>query len=64
MNLGPPGYRRCPPGGDAPLTVGSPLTRGERLAGAWFGPKGFASVIYGLLALQSGIPDASWCSTS
>ncbi|RDH77078.1 sodium:proton antiporter [Mycolicibacterium moriokaense] len=36
----------------------TPLTRGERLAGAWFGPKGFASVVYGLLALQSGIDDA------
>ena len=30
----------------------------ERAAAAWFGPKGFASVVYGLLALQSGIPDA------
>lgn len=29
----------------------------ERLTAAWFGPKGFASVVYGLLALQSGIPD-------
>ncbi|WP_422746369.1 cation:proton antiporter [Mycobacterium sp. WMMD1722] len=27
----------------------------ERLSAAWFGPKGFASVVYGLLALQSGI---------
>ena len=25
---------------------------------AWFGPKGFASVVYGLLVLQSGIPQA------
>ncbi|WP_216213407.1 cation:proton antiporter [Amycolatopsis aidingensis] len=32
------------------------LSRGERLTAAWFGPKGFASVVYGLLALQSGIP--------
>lgn len=30
----------------------------ERLGTAWFGPKGFASVVYGLLALQSGIADA------
>jgi sodium/hydrogen antiporter len=30
----------------------------ERLTAAWFGPKGFASVVYGLLALQSGIPDS------
>lgn len=28
----------------------------ERLAAAWFGPKGFASVVYGLLVLQAGIP--------
>lgn len=35
----------------------SRLTRRERLTAAWFGPKGFASVVYGLLALQSGIPD-------
>ncbi|UGT90781.1 cation:proton antiporter [Mycobacterium ostraviense] len=31
------------------------LTRQERLTAAWFGPKGFASVVYGLLALQTGI---------
>jgi hypothetical protein len=24
----------------------------------WFGPKGFASVVYGLLVLQAGIPAA------
>ncbi|GAY16218.1 sodium:proton antiporter [Mycobacterium sp. shizuoka-1] len=34
------------------------MPRRERLAAAWFGPKGFASVVYGLLALQSGIPDS------
>ena len=34
------------------------LSRRERLTAAWFGPKGFASVVYGLLALQSGIPDS------
>ncbi|MCV7354043.1 cation:proton antiporter [Mycolicibacterium fluoranthenivorans] len=33
------------------------LPRSERLTAAWFGPKGFASVVYGLLALQSGIVD-------
>lgn len=33
------------------------MPRHERLTAAWFGPKGFASVVYGLLALQSGIPD-------
>ncbi len=32
------------------------LGRRERLAAAWFGPKGFASVVYGLLVLHSGIP--------
>jgi NhaP-type Na+/H+ or K+/H+ antiporter len=32
------------------------LSRRERYAAAWFGPKGFASVVYGLLAAQSGIP--------
>lgn len=30
------------------------LSRRERYAAAWFGPKGFASVVYGLLAAQSG----------
>ncbi|MCE5291032.1 MAG: cation:proton antiporter [Nocardiaceae bacterium] len=30
----------------------------ERVTAAWFGPKGFASVVYGLLALQSGIPSS------
>ena len=34
------------------------LPRRERYAAAWFGPKGFASVVYGLLAAQSGIVEA------
>lgn len=34
------------------------LSRRERYAAAWFGPKGFASVVYGLLVVQSGIPAA------
>ncbi len=34
------------------------LPRRERFAAAWFGPKGFASVVYGLLAVQSGVPKA------
>jgi sodium/hydrogen antiporter len=34
------------------------LSRREQYAAAWFGPKGFASVVYGLLAAQSGIPEA------
>ncbi|MGI3786354.1 MAG: cation:proton antiporter [Janthinobacterium lividum] len=38
--------------------LGSPLPRRELFAAAWFGPKGFASVVYGLLVLHSGIPRA------
>ena len=34
------------------------LARNERLSAAWFGPKGFASVVYGLLVLTSGIDSA------
>ncbi|MBX7435325.1 cation:proton antiporter [Mycobacterium sp. Y57] len=36
----------------------TPLPARERLTAAWFGPKGFASVVYGLLVLQSGIPNS------
>ncbi|MER5209341.1 cation:proton antiporter [Streptomyces sp. NPDC002838] len=36
--------------------IGTSLTRKEKLVAAWFGPKGFASVVYGLLVLQAGIP--------
>ncbi len=35
---------------------GAPLPHRELFAAAWFGPKGFASVVYGLLVLHSGIP--------
>lgn len=35
--------------------AGSPLPARERLAAAWFGPKGFASVVYALLVLQTGV---------
>ncbi|HZD18581.1 MAG TPA: cation:proton antiporter [Actinomycetota bacterium] len=35
--------------------LGSPLDLRERITVAWFGPKGFASVVYGLLILKSGI---------
>lgn len=31
----------------------------EQLAAMWFGPKGFASVVYGLLVLESQIPAAN-----
>ncbi len=30
----------------------------ERAVAAWFGPKGFASVVYGLLILEAGVPGA------
>ncbi|WP_168583122.1 cation:proton antiporter [Gephyromycinifex aptenodytis] len=30
----------------------------EQVAASWFGPKGFASVVYALYVLSSGIPDA------
>ncbi len=33
---------------------GSDLPRRECIAASWFGPKGFASVVYGLLLLNSG----------
>ncbi len=35
--------------------AGSDLDWRERVAAAWFGPRGFASVVYGLFVLQSGI---------
>ena len=38
--------------------VRSGLGAREQLAAMWFGPKGFASVVYGLLLLESGIPAA------
>jgi NhaP-type Na+/H+ or K+/H+ antiporter len=38
--------------------IGSGLSRREQLAAMWFGPKGFASVVYGLLVLKSGITAA------
>ncbi|MGI8437162.1 MAG: cation:proton antiporter [Chthoniobacterales bacterium] len=38
--------------------VGSELDLRERVAAAWFGPKGFASVVYGLLLLNAGLPGA------
>ncbi|MBA2322821.1 MAG: cation:proton antiporter [Pseudonocardiales bacterium] len=38
--------------------TGSQLNTSQRLAAAWFGPKGFASVVYGLIVLESGPPQA------
>ena len=37
--------------------IGTKIDRREWIAAAWFGPKGFASVIYGLLILAGGITD-------
>jgi NhaP-type Na+/H+ or K+/H+ antiporter len=39
--------------------IGSPLPFRERATAAWFGPKGFASVVYGLLVVQSGLAAAA-----
>lgn len=38
--------------------LGSSLDWRERIIAAWFGPKGFASVIYGLLLLDSAVDNA------
>jgi NhaP-type Na+/H+ or K+/H+ antiporter len=38
--------------------LGAKLSGREQAAAMWFGPKGFASVVYGLLVLRSGIPAA------
>jgi NhaP-type Na+/H+ or K+/H+ antiporter len=35
--------------------AGSELPRRERMTAAWFGPRGFASVIYGLMLLSSSV---------
>jgi NhaP-type Na+/H+ or K+/H+ antiporter len=36
----------------------SGLSTREQLAAMWFGPKGFASVVYGLLVLEAAVPAA------
>lgn len=38
--------------------LGTDLPRDQQLVAMWFGPKGFASVVYGLLVLESGIGKA------
>jgi len=38
--------------------MGSPLSWREILVAGWFGPKGFASVIYGLFVLESTAPNS------
>ncbi|MDQ0407237.1 cation:proton antiporter [Streptomyces sp. NPDC000349] len=43
--------------------VGTRFNRREKLVAAWFGPKGFASVVYGLLVLQAGIPQGEQAYT-
>jgi len=40
------------------VLLGSALDRRERVTVSWFGPKGFASVVYGIYVLNSGIPRA------
>ena len=37
----------------------TPLPAPQRLTAAWFGPKGFASVVYALLVLQAHIPQST-----
>jgi len=39
---------------------GAGLKRHEWLAVAWFGPKGFASMVYGLLILKSGVDQGAY----
>jgi len=39
---------------------GSGMDRRERLVAAWFGPKGFASVVYAVLMLHAGLARGSW----
>ena len=38
--------------------IGARLSCREKLVAAWFGPKGFASVIYAIMVLRSNIADA------
>ncbi len=38
--------------------LGSSLPLPQRAVAAWFGPKGFASVVYGLLILEADVPRA------
>lgn len=39
--------------------IGSGLDWREKITAGWFGPKGFASVIYGLMIVQAGVPNAN-----
>ncbi len=40
--------------------LGGDLSRKEWIAAAWFGPKGFASLLYALLMLHAGLPRGAW----
>ncbi len=40
--------------------IGSGLDLRERIVAAWFGPRGFASVLYGLVVLQSAVARANF----
>lgn len=47
-----------------PVAIGLAMWGGDldwrqRVAAAWFGPKGFASVVYAILILESGLPEAA-----
>ena len=39
------------------LLASEHLALRERAAAAWFGPKGFASVVFGLFLFERGIPN-------
>jgi sodium/hydrogen antiporter len=39
--------------------IGSTLPQAQRWAAAWFGPKGFASLVYTLILLEGGYPHAA-----
>lgn len=39
--------------------IGSELTRRETWLAGWFGPKGFASVVYGILIFHAGLNHAA-----
>ncbi len=42
--------------------LGSQLSWQERLTAGWFGPKGFASVVYGVMVFRSKIPGSNTIS--
>lgn len=46
------------PLGLGPALLNTPLSWSERLTALWFGPRGFGSVVYGIMVLQAGVPAA------